>query len=387
MADVYFTIITLLTLYFLFLSAKNIKTLKTLNVSPIPPDSPKVSVCIPARNEEKNIGACLDSLVRQDYPDYEVLVIDDNSTDLTWEIMTVYLAKSPRVRIFRGDPLPQGWSGKQYACHQLSGQATGDILVFTDADTVYSPKGISWIVSSLRHHNADFMSGYLKHTIGSIGEAIVVPAMYLMTTLLMPLWLIPRKNHPLISFGIGQLLVCRKEAFRAIGGYENIRDSVVEDMAMAWLMKSKGFKSIFVDAKKYIQCRMYDSFASSFNGFVKNIYGAIHQNFLALIGLFTLIAGVIQLPLIHLIDLLFNKSGGNIFMAGLPVALFTLTWFRVTKDRRLPLYIGFLYPLIFINILAIAVFSYVKTGLGGGADWKGRLVKCRQRQHKTEDTG
>jgi chlorobactene glucosyltransferase len=375
MIEIYLIISTFICLYFLFLSLKNIKTLKLLTLPPGKKYTPKVSIIIPARNEESNIGKCLESLIHQEYENYEILVIDDNSTDRTWEILKYYQKKSDKIKIYTGMPLIEGWNGKQYACHQLSRKAKGDYLVFTDADTIHSPVSIQWIVNNMHQHNADFMSAYLYHQIGSPGEALVVPAIYLMTTLLMPLWMIPEKNHPLISFGIGQLLVCKREAFHKIGGYTQFKNSVVEDMSMARLMKTHGFKSIFLDAKEYIRCRMYSSFISAYKGFIKNVYGAVNQNFLTFCGLFSLVAGIIEFPFIHLVNTLLNGKG-NLILAGLPVFIFFITWHRVITNRRLNPLISLLYPILFINIMIIAVLSFLKTGVGKGSEWKGRLVRC-----------
>jgi chlorobactene glucosyltransferase len=379
MIEIYLILSTFICLYFLFLSLKNIQTLKKWSLPPEKKYQPMVSIIIPARNEESNIGKCLESLIHQEYKNYEVLVIDDNSTDTTWEILKYYQKRSDKIKIYPGMPLLEGWNGKQYACHQLSKRARGDYLVFTDADTIHSPVSIQWIVNNMRQHHADFMSAYLYHQIGSPGEALVVPAMYLMTTLLMPLWMIPEKNNPFFSFGIGQLLVCKRKAFHEIGGYTQFKDSVVEDMSMARLMKAHGFRGIFLDAKEYIRCRMYSSFVSACKGFIKNVYGAVNQNLLTLCGLFSLIACIIEFPFIHFLDTLLNGNG-NLILAGLPVFVFFITWHRVITNRRLNPLISLLYPILFVNILIIAILSFLKTGIGRGAEWKGRLVRCATKQ-------
>jgi chlorobactene glucosyltransferase len=246
MLSTYLGLATLICLYFLLLSLKNKETLKNLTYLPEPTKTPLVSVLIPARDEEDNIAVCLESLLDQDYPNYEVLVLDDNSGDHTWMILKRYAKKTNKLKIYRGKDLPRGWVGKQYACQQLIEKARGEYIMFTDADTVHSRASISWAVTNMLRHNADFMSAYLHHLIGSLGEALIVPAIYIMTTILMPLWKIPQKNSAFFSFAIGQLMVCRRRALLAIGGYSSFKDSVVEDISLARAMKEHGYKTIFM---------------------------------------------------------------------------------------------------------------------------------------------
>lgn len=366
---------TFICLFFLYITRRNIVTLKKWSFYPGEVTHRMVSVIIPARNEEKNIANCLLSLLNQDYDNYEVLVLDDNSEDQTWSILKRFQKKSNRIRIFPGKPLPEGWSGKQFACHQLIEKAKGDYLLFTDADTVHSSLSIRWAVHNLEKHNADFLSAYIYHIIGSFGEAVVIPAVYLLTTLFLPLWKVPEKNHPWISFGIGQFIFCKKTVFHAIGGYSLFKQSVVEDMDMARIVKAHGFKSVFLDAKEYVQCRMYESFTGAYKGLIKNLFGALNQSVPLLIGLYLLVFLGIELPVLHFLNILL-RGGGDLTVAALPVVVFFCTWFLTVKDRKLSPFISLLYPFVFINIMIIGILSFLKTGLGKGVEWKGRLVKC-----------
>ncbi|MEJ2664861.1 MAG: glycosyltransferase, partial [Spirochaetia bacterium] len=206
--------------------------------------------------EELNITGCLESLLEQDYPNYEILVIDDNSNDRTWHILSAYAKKYKKLKVFRGKPLPRGWVGKQYACQQLIDRAQGEYILFTDADTIHNRQSLSWAVTNMLRHNADFMSAFLQHLIGSLGEALIVPAIYIMTTILMPLWKIPQQNSSFLSFAIGQFMVCRRKALLKIGGYTSFKASLVEDISLARAMKKHGYKTIFLDGKNYIRCRI-----------------------------------------------------------------------------------------------------------------------------------
>jgi chlorobactene glucosyltransferase len=371
----YLVIATLMCVYFLLLSLKNKETLKTLTYSPDIKATPKVSVLIPARDEQTNISECLDSLLDQDYTNYEILVIDDNSDDRTWDILKQYAKKSKKIKAYKGKPLKQGWIGKQYACQQLIEASRGEYLMFTDADTIHTSQSISWAVTNMLQHKADFMSAFLHHLIGSLGEALIVPAIYIMTTILMPLWKIPQKNNPLFSFAIGQFMICRKKCLLAIGGYTSFKDSLVEDMSLARAMKEHGYKTIFIDGKNYIHCRMYHSFKGAFKGLVKNMFGALHQSILFLAALFLVVAAVIEIPVLNLIHQCYS-GGTDLLFSIMPVSMFSGIWFIVLRDRKVSLSITLSYPILFFMVMIIAVTSTLKTGLLGGVEWKGRLVRC-----------
>lgn len=377
--NIHFIISTIVCSYFLFLSLKNITTLNKTTLPPSTNYSVKVSVIIPARNEEMNISKCLNSLLDQDYSNYEILVIDDNSTDKTLRIIKEYEKKYSKITAYSGKPLLKGWLGKQYACHQLSGKATGEYLIFTDADTVHKKSSISWSITNIIKHNSDLLSAYLFYPIHSIGEALILPGIYLMTSFMLPLWKVPKKNNPNYSFAIGQLLVCRAEAFFSIGGYSRFKNSIVEDLSMAKFMKIYGFKTIFIDGKDYISCKMYSSFIEVCKGFIKNIYSAVNQNIITVIGFILMEITVIELPIIYLIYRLVTDSN-NILLPALPVTVFLTMWLIVLKNRKVPLYIAFLYPILFILLIIISIISTLKTGFGKGAFWKGRLVKCHSKQ-------
>ena len=274
----------------------------------------------------------------------------------------------------QGKPLPPGWLGKHFACQQLLESATGEYLLFTDADTVHAPKSVSWALTNMMHHEADFMSAFPRQKIGSFGEAVVVPGVYLVTSLFLPVWLIPRGKNPDISFAIGQFIIGRASAFRAVGGYKKIKDSLVDDISMVRMMKAAGLKTLFLDGKDFIECRMYRGYSEAFSGLVKNVFAALDKKPGRLVIVFALFTAVILLPLVNLIYCIVTGSD-QIFLAALPVAIFFLMWFLSLMERKLPLYVPFLYPLLFLNLMLISVVSAVRTGYGRGTLWKGRWVR------------
>ncbi len=149
--------------------ALNLRTIGFLGKdSPLPPDPPLVSVLIPARNEESNIARCVNSLRAQDYPTFEVLVLDDNSLDRTADIVSEIAGEDTRIRLLQGAPLPQGWAGKPFACHQLAKEARGDYLLFVDSDTSHAPDMLRTVMPVALTSGASIISGFPRQIVRSI---------------------------------------------------------------------------------------------------------------------------------------------------------------------------------------------------------------------------
>jgi len=363
-------------LYFFLLAVSNIIWLRLSSRRPRSRSGGKVSVLIPARNEERNIGRCLDSLLQQTYQDYEILVLDDQSTDRTWPILSRYAQDHPdRVQAVRGKPLPEAcWSGKAHAMHQLAHLAHGEYLLFTDADTVHSSESISWAVTNLEWHRVDFISGYISQELGSFGEALLVPIMYLMTAVIMPIWLIPVTRTPLLSFAVGQVVMFRRKGYESIGGYASVSGEISDDIHIARQMRKAGFRTIFLDIRRHVRCRLYHGFHEAFNGLTKNISDFLNHKILSLVSGSLAVVFCFLLPYGLLLPYLCTGRPLSVLVAG-TVGLFQLTWCLVLYDRGLKWYVPFLYPLLFVFGLVMMWRGYKKHRSGVGLIWKGRVVR------------
>ena len=171
---------------------------------------PTVSVCVPARNEALNVGACVASLVRQDYPDFEVLVLDDCSEDGTAEIVERITAEHPRVRLIKGRPLPEGWIGKSHACYQLGREATGEYVLFTDADTVFEPGCLREAAAMARAKKCDLLTGIPRMVLPTFWERVSVPLLGVIFTSLVPLPLLEWRRPRWAAAGSGAFLFFRR---------------------------------------------------------------------------------------------------------------------------------------------------------------------------------
>lgn len=364
-AAMYFLAVTLFNLVYLRRTKKTVPFMS----------GPLVSVILPARNEEEHIAACLDHLTKQVYANIEIIVVDDNSEDATGIIARSYASKDDRITVIEGRHLPAGWNGKQFACSQAVKAARGELLFMTDADVRHGPESVGFAVANLYRKKADYLSGYVHQEIGSIGEALIVPMTYIMTSLLLPIPILTSRFFPSWGFGIGQYMLARKESFKSMGGYEEIKDSLVEDMAMARAMKQSEYKTVFIDAEEVASCRMYQDYRSAFQGFAKSLFGATGGRALVVSLLAAVVLFFVLLPFYRLLEGIY---AGEVWQSNtvVPPALFFAMWILTLTSRGLKSFLALLYPLSFFNIILIAISSTMRTGFGKGIEWKGRLVRC-----------
>jgi chlorobactene glucosyltransferase len=229
--------------------------------------APKVSLLIPARDEEANLAILMPMLAALDWPALEILILDDESRDATARI-----AASGRARLLQGRPLPAGWLGKNWACQQLAEAATGDILVFCDADVRPAPGAIAATVGCMRAYRADAATGLPRQIAGTWSEKAVLPVLLGLPLMgFLPLAQVPRLRSPLVSIGCGQWFAFTRAAYKALGGHAAVRREVVEDLALGRRVKEAGFTLVAFVSTRLIATRMYRDFASLWTGFSKNM--------------------------------------------------------------------------------------------------------------------
>jgi chlorobactene glucosyltransferase len=371
--EVYFSLIVFLALYFFILALLNILEMHNHTFPPELTDGPMVSVLVPVRNEEDHIENCLNSLCDQDYQNYEILVIDDNSTDNTMAVLNRIVRDKRRIRIFSGASLPDDWYGKPFALQQLSGKARGDIFVFTDADTIHSPSSISWAVTNMTRSGADFISGYVGQILSSFGEKITVPLMFFLTGFIIPLGMNKFTKLGLFSSAVGQFIAIRRDVFERVGGFNAVKKKTSEDIYLARHVKSQGYTTMFLDLSDQVQCRMYCGYRKAVEGIGKNIFDFLGKNSLILLAIFFAIFFFLLLPfpLFFLEAVIRGGHTINLFIVNL---LYSLTWIILFLDRKITWYYALLWPLMFTNLLYMAGWSWFKTVSGQGFLWKDRIV-------------
>lgn len=242
-------------------------------VEPTPPpaNAPLISVCIPARNEERNIRVCVEAVLAQDYPNLEVIVLDDRSSDATPTILTDIAIRDSRLHSIIGSDLPKGWAGKPHALFQASALARGEWLCFVDADTFLSPTTLSSCYVKALETKADMFTIMTFQILGSFWEKTVMPLV--MTAL--SVGFSPRKvNDPNKKDAIanGQFILIKRPVYDAIGGHASVKDNIVDDKAISEQVKWNGYRLIVADGIKLVRTRMYTSLPEMWEGWTKNIY-------------------------------------------------------------------------------------------------------------------
>ncbi|MBX7165205.1 MAG: glycosyltransferase [Pirellulales bacterium] len=231
---------------------------------------PRVSVLIPARNEEPSIGAAVESALASRGVVLEVIVLDDHSTDRTAEIVDHIAARDSRVRCVSAPPLPDGWCGKQHACSRLAELAAHDWFVFVDADVRLAPDGLARAVAFVERQGVGLASGIPRQETGTALERLVLPLIHFLLLGYLPLWRMRRSRHPAYAAGCGQLFVTDRVSYRRAGGHAAIRASLHDGITLPRAYRSAGLGTDLFDATPLATCRMYRSAAQVWSGLAKN---------------------------------------------------------------------------------------------------------------------
>jgi chlorobactene glucosyltransferase len=332
---------------------------------------PRVSILLPARNEEANIKECVESLLAQNYPDFEVIVLNDNSTDQTRTILEQLSSRELRLKIYDGESLPSGWLGKHWACHQLSQRASGELILFTDADTRHKTNSLSDSVSALIAQNADLVTAYPLEEMRTWGERFTVPILGFSIFCFFPLLLAEKLCLPVFSVTIGQFMLFRRSAFNAIGGYEAIRSQTVDDIKLGQNIITHGFRWQFMDATHHITCRMYNNFSEALDGFTKNIFAVFNHHILLYCIGWLWIAVSFLLPAFVLFNSFFMPTGFPTPIAIIAVIEAVVMVGLAYHRFRTPAYLVLVYPLSLLIFTWVAFRSLIYSLTGYGT-WKGR---------------
>jgi len=365
-----FHVLILGALSFLLLNyLLNLKAFRLSGALPPLETPPRISVLIPARNEEQRIRPCLGTLVNSNYPDFEILVLDDHSSDGTAEIVRQRSKGDSRVRLIRGKDLPAGWTGKAWACHQLAQEAKGEFLVFVDADTRFSDITLAQAVNLAVRERADLLSLWPYLEAKSWSERLVIPFVHFFILLYLPHWMGGRS--PSLGAANGQFLLFRRTSYQTIGGHGAVAGHLVEDIALGRKMRSAGFRVLNRDGTNpghhiaLVRCRMYDNFCDLWDGFTKNLYPAFDGRIFAFIC-FQLFQGVVFLGPFLLLPFFPRDPVLWIEIA----IIFSLRLAMAHRFRQS--WVGaILHPLGQILVLTIAANSWLQT-VRRRLPWRGR---------------
>ena len=341
---------------------------------------PFLSVIVPARNEELKIRRCLQSLLNQDYPNYEIIVIDDRSTDNTGQIIQEMARQDNRITFVEGKTLPDGWIGKCNALAHAVGYASGDWLLFTDADTCHGPHSLTDSLSYALTEGADMISFVPVQELGSFWERVIMPVLLGSFLVGDPFHTINDTNSTR-AYAYGQFILIRRSTYQAVGGHQSIRDEIVEDHALGRVVKDKGFRILVADGKSLYSVRMYTDLQSLWHGWTKNLYSLIECRPVNLVLVLGLINACTLMPFIQLFVLtgMYWSGVDSVFLLRcatlLALEFMTLiAWYKKITQHfdGVSFRHFFLLPLGSLGVTLLYLHSAYLVINGSSVNWKGR---------------
>ncbi|CAN5748690.1 hydroxychlorobactene glucosyltransferase CruC [soil metagenome] len=341
-------------------------------------EAPMVSIIVPARDEAVNISTCVASLLNTEYPRYEIIVVDDGSVDGTGDIVRILSDHTDeRLQLITGEPLPDGWLGKPWACWQGAQRARGELLLFTDADTRHEEALLGHAVGAMQKQGADLVSVFPRQLMVGFWERLILPHIFAILTLrYSDLDRVNRTRRPRNVIANGQFILVSREAYDSVGGHEALRAEVVEDQRLAQRLVADG-RTIFIGhAQKLMDTRMYRSLGGIVEGWSKNLALGSRQAAPAWAGpmvpwfIAAFLICVWVVPQIVLLLALTTPLGGDWQTWSLTVtALCVVFWTMVMLSMRVPA----LFSITFPFGAAVAAALFVRSALRGThVEWKGR---------------
>jgi len=327
--------------------------------------SPFVSVLIPARNEENNIGRLLSALEGISYMNMEIIVCNDQSEDNTANIVIKHQNRSKLIKLINIYELPDGWTGKNYACHLLASNASGDYLLFIDADVIIEKGLIESALNHLIKNKLALLSIFPVQIMVSLGEKIVVPFMNSILLSLLPLFLVKRSKYPSLSAANGQFMLFNKSTYLSLLPHNQVKAERVEDIAIAAYLKNNGKQIDCLTGNNTIKCRMYSGFWEAINGlsrsvaafFGNSIFTGILYWVLTTAGVFLII---LYLPVIYSL----------LFFAGLIISGICIA---KTSNQNPRDYIIYMLPRQIA--VGLILLTALRNKITGNYKWKGRKMQ------------
>jgi hypothetical protein len=335
--------------------------------SPGPPGNHnRISVLIPARNEAANIATALDAVLKNTHSNFEVIVLDDGSTDGTAAIVHRFTAQDARVRLESAPPLPAGWCGKMFACNMLSNLASGDLLVFIDADVALAQNALTALDGFMNAHpSIAYASGVPRQITATFAEKLIVPLINFLLVAFLPIAAMRRDINPGYGAGCGQLVVVRAQDYRTVGGHAAIRRTLHDGLMLPRLFREKGLATDLFDGTEVATCHMYSGCTEVWRGFGKNAREGLAT--IRALPLWTIILGLGQIAPYVLLAI------GIAPIISLTAALVSLATRLLITGRTRGSWLGAAcHPLGILALLAIQWAALARGLLKQPSLWRGR---------------
>jgi chlorobactene glucosyltransferase len=343
---------------------------------------PKVSIIVAARNEEDALPAALESMLALDYPDYEIVLVDDDSRDRTGAIADEWARKPSaisRLKIIHNKTLPPGWSGKVHALHLAANAATGEWILATDADMVFHPSILRVAMSCALERGIQFLSIVPEFEFGSFWEKAVLPAFAFLISSIFPLRLVndPKSSRALAA---GAFILMKREDFNALGGYGRLRKVLIEDLRLAELFKRHGRRIYLAVSRGLAHTRMYSSGGEMFEGLTRSAFEGAGFSLLKILEAISFANLLAVFPWVALIvrilhDLRFGAPAWHdpsLLAALLACTFASLVYLPFVRFFGAPVRYVFALPLATLFYSCVAINSALASIIGRGVPWKGR---------------
>jgi glycosyltransferase involved in cell wall biosynthesis len=353
----------------------NLALIPSLRSDMQPENEPLVSVIIPARDEAHIIERTVRAFLAQTYANIEVIVVNDRSTDATGDI--VRAIHDDRLTVIDGIEPPPGWLGKPWALHQGSRAARGELLLFVDADLIYAPPALAAAVAYLQTKGVALLSLFPHLEMRGFGEYASMPMMPMVFHTFLPTWISNRVRFARLALGGGTGNLVVRAVYEASGGHEELSDAVVDDIALARLVRRHGGRTEIVRAEELVSLRMYHGLSEVVDGFTKNTFSALGRNYVA--GFFVVVGCII----FHILPYVLALAGDRYAIA--TVIIITIT--RVILFRALRFRLDaalFLHPIMAAIWTWIFLRSIWLTGIRRKLLWRGRTYDARRTRFGAE---
>ena len=331
------------------------------------PGCPGVSVLVPARNEERNIGDCVAAVLGNKGVDIDLVVLDDHSTDATGAVLQ--RIRDRRLRVEPAPPLPPGWSGKQHACAALARLARHELMVFVDADVRIAPDALSRMAGFMAANDVGLASGFPREVVRGWSERLLLPLIHFLLLGYLPMPAMRLLCAPSLGAGCGQLMVAWRGAYDRAGGHGAIRASLHDGITLPRAFRNAGIMTGLFDASRLASCRMYDSAAAVWEGLGKNATEGMAKP-VALPVWTALLAGGHVLPFVLL---LVAPTAAAALAAACSLGLRLLLAWRF----RQPAVSALRHPVGIAALLVVQWSALLRAARGRPATWRGRTYPAQ----------
>lgn len=341
-----------------------------------------VSVLVPARNEGATIERCLAALLAQDYGPVEIVVLDDRSDDDTAARVAGFADRG--VRLVRGEPLPDGWTGKNWACAQLADAAQGDVLCFVDADTELDPPTVRAALAELEATAAGLVTLLLATERRTLAQGLLLPMVNHALMALFPVWLMHRPQAQRVALALGPFMMVTREAYDAAGGHAASRGHVVDDVTLARSIKRAGWPVRLANGTDFARTPWYARTGDICRGFSKNAFGALDYNAAAAAATVLVLVPLLCLPFVRVV---LGVQAGDVPSDAMLQVLLLMGARTVTSVHgRDPLWSVPLHPIAVAVWGATLARSVVLAWTDRTVEWRGREVPVRNRERPGQDS-